>query len=106
MIEAGDLDRRITIERATTTTDDFGADTQTWAPLATVWASYKPISDSERMRAAEVGATITARFQIRWGHDVDVEDRLIFEGRVMSIVAVKEIGRREGQELTAAGRAE
>ena len=105
-MEAGKLDRRITIERATTVTDAFGAEIATWSPVATVWAAYQPVSDGERLRAAEVGASLTARFTIRWGHDVTVEDRIVFDGRTFEVVGVKEIGRREGQEISAAARAE
>ena len=47
-----------------------------------------------------------ARFQIRWGYDVTIEDRVICEGRVYELVVVKEIGRHEGQELSARARAE
>lgn len=105
-MKAGDLDRRIVIERATTTTNDFGEEIQTWAPLAEVWAQVLPISDGERWRAAEVAAHVTTRFRIRWGLGVTVLDRVFYEGREYDIAAVKEIGRHEGQEITAAARAE
>lgn len=105
-MEAGKLDRRVTIERATVVLDDFGGEVTTWTALATVWASYEPVSDGEKWRAAEVAATVTARFRIRWGFDVKVTDRLIFDGRVFDIIGVKEIGRREGQEITTSARGE
>lgn len=105
-MEAGKLDRRIAIERAIKTTDAVGGEVLSWLPLATVWASVAPISDGERWRAAEVSAGVTTRFQIRWGAAVTVEDRILYDGRVYEIVGVKEIGRREGQEITASARAE
>lgn len=105
-MKAGSLDRRITIERFTATVDDFGEEVKSWAPLRTVWANVTPISDGERWRAGEVGATVTTRFAIRWGAGVGVEDRIVFDGRVYDVVGVKEIGRREGQEITASARAE
>jgi SPP1 family predicted phage head-tail adaptor len=105
-MEAGKLDRRITVERATTTTDAYGGEVATWVPLGTVWAAVEPISDGERFRAAEVAAQVTTRFRIRWGLGVTVEDRVVYDGRTYGIVGVKEIGRREGQEITAAARAE
>ncbi len=36
--------------------------------------------------------------------DIDPKDRVRFEGRVYDIVGVKEIGRREGLEITAVAR--
>jgi SPP1 family predicted phage head-tail adaptor len=105
-MNAGDLDRRVTLERATVTLDAFGGETQTWATLAEVWAQAMPVSDGEKWRAAEVAATISTRFRIRWRADLRVGDRLIYDGRVFDIIGVKEIGRREGLEITASARAE
>lgn len=106
---AGPLDRRITLERATVTFDDLGGAVETWSTLATVWAQVLPISDGERWRAAEVGAEVTTRFRIRWSTtvaDVGPKDRIAYAGRVFNIAGVKELGRREGIEITATARGE
>jgi SPP1 family predicted phage head-tail adaptor len=106
---AGRLDRRITIERYSSTINDLGEEVGTWAPLATVWAAKSDIRDSERFVAQQVNSTITTRFQIRWLSkiaDVNAKDRLSHGGRLYGIVAVKEIGRREGLEITAAARSD
>lgn len=108
-MKAGALDRRIIIERAYDERDEFNEPIKRWRPLAGVWASKQDIRDAERIASQEVGAEVTTRFQIRYSAsvaDVDPKDRIIFEGRVYDIVARKEIGRREGIELTAAARAE
>jgi SPP1 family predicted phage head-tail adaptor len=106
---AGPLDRRITLQRATTAQDDTGQEVQTWADLATVWASKRDVSDSERVAAAEVSASITTRFQIRWDtlwSDLNPKDRVACDGKTYDIFGVKELGRREGLEITAAARAD
>jgi SPP1 family predicted phage head-tail adaptor len=108
-MEAGRMDRRVTLRRATAAPDAFNEPVQSWANLATVWAEARPISDRERIAAAEVAASITHRFTIRWSAalaDLSPRDRLIFEGREFDISAVKEIGRREGIEITASARAD
>lgn len=105
-MEAGKLDRRISIERALVTIDAAGGEERDWYTHATVWAEVLPVSDGERWRAQEVAASVTTRFRIRWGAGVEVTDRIAYDGRVYEIVGVKEIGRREGQEITAAARAE
>lgn len=108
-MDAGKLDRQITLQPRLLTKNDFNEDVETWPYGLTVWASYEPVKDGERLRAAEVAATITARFQIRWSPDVtglSETDRLSFDGRSFDVVGVKEIGRRDGLEISAAARAE
>lgn len=103
------LDRRITIQRYGITYNADNEPIEAWAPLATVWASVNYVSDGEKVRAAEVGASITVRFQIRYSSDVadvDAKDRVLFEGDVFDISGVKPLGRREGLEISAAAAAD
>ncbi|MDP2358015.1 MAG: phage head closure protein [Beijerinckiaceae bacterium] len=108
-IEAGKLDRRIVIQRATVTTNALNEEVQSWAPLITVWAGKREVSDRERFAANEIGAEVTTRFTIRWSTQagaVDARDRILYDGRVYNIHHAKEIGRRDGIEITAAARSE
>lgn len=109
MLEAGKLDRRVTLLRSTTTTDDFGGEVHAWEEAGKVWASKQDVRDAERYSAAETGATVTTRFQVRSSsltRSIDARWRLQCDGLEYEIDAVKEIGRREGVEITAAARAE
>jgi SPP1 family predicted phage head-tail adaptor len=107
-MRASKLDREIAIQRATETKDSFNNTIYgPWTLLIKVRASKHEIRDSERISAQEVGADITARFQVRWNSviaTVNPKDRLVFEGRTYGILGVKEIGRREGREITATTR--
>ena len=108
-MRAGDLNRRITIQRVSVTQDEYNNDVETWEDFCTVWASYEPLSDGERLRAGERAAEASARFQIRHSSqvaDVSAWDRLLFGCVVHNISHVKEIGRREGIELTTIARAD
>ena len=108
-MSAGGMDRRITIERASIAKDGFGAEVKTWAGFATVWAKSTPVSDGEKWRAGEIGATISHRFKIRWSQklaSLNAKDRLRFDGKVFEIHGVKEIGRRQHFEISASTRAE
>lgn len=105
------MDRRITILRAATTENDFGEAVTSWSDLVTVWAAKEDIRDGERFRAQEVAADITTRFRIRWSGAVDgvtprdrVREERPFGERTYNIVSCKEIGRREGIEITASAR--
>ena len=112
VLPAGKRDRRIKIERYTVAQNGLGEEIETWAELATVWASKKDVSDRERMQAQEVSAEITTRFVILYStdvNDVNPKDRIehpVSSGTYYDIYGVKEIGRREGFEITATARAD
>lgn len=103
---AGALDRRITILRPGPAVDD-GYQTLPGAPveLATVWASYRPVSDSERNRGNIDSVKVDARFTIRWRSDVTHDCAVLFGGLHFQVTRVKEIGRREWLEISAAAEA-
>ncbi len=108
-MRAGKLDRKIILQRFTSTLDEYNEPVKTWATLATRSASYEPLSDGERFRASETAANASARFVIRYSaavSDLDAKDRLTFEGVVYEIVHVKSVGRREGIEITTSVRAD
>jgi SPP1 family predicted phage head-tail adaptor len=109
MTAAGDLDRRVQFRRSSLV-DTGMSKTPVFADLGTpVWASKFDVSDSERLRAAEVQASITARFRVRWSTftgGVTPKDRMACEGVEYDITGIKEIGRREYREITAAARAD
>ena len=108
-MDAGNLDRRVTIIRRAAGVNAFNEPVDTWAPHITVWASMKPISDGERLRAGETLAQTACRFVIRYSCGsaaVDPRDRLIFDGREYEINGCKELGRREYIEITATARAD
>lgn len=108
-MRAGALDRRVTLRRATVTVNGYGEEIPTWDDLATVWASKDDVRDAERVQAAAVGAIVTTRFQIRWSATtagLTNKDQLICEGRLYQVVALKEISRREGIEITATAQAD
>lgn len=108
-IAAGRLSRRITIERATTAKNDLNEDVATWSTLTTVWAEATPLSDGERIRAQEVAAQISMRFVIRWSPivaGIDPRDRIVYAGRLYDVWGVKELGLREGLEISANARSD
>lgn len=108
-MDAGRLDRRITLRRATSSTNAFNEPVYSWADLAMVAAKVVPVNDSEQWRAGETLAAKMTRFTIRYSTTVsavDPRDRIAYGGREYDIHGVKEIGRREFLEITGAARAE
>jgi len=106
-MEAGKLDRRVTLLPAIEgATNGLGEVSKAWAEGVTIWCRKLAVSDAERVKAMAVGVAVTVRLQVRWSSHtkaITLADRLRFEGEVYALSGEpKEIGRREGIELTAA----
>lgn len=66
MIAIGKLDRRITVQRRVTTTDDYGQELNSWTDIATVWANIRPIGGRERLAAMAIESTLTHTVAVRY----------------------------------------
>lgn len=105
-MQAGKLDRRITLQRYGTTYNAFNEPETGWTDLGKRWASKEDVSDGEKVRAAQVGASVTTRFRVRYDSltsTLTAADRLVCEGVEYQISGTKEgDGRRREIEITAA----
>lgn len=101
-MRAGDLDRRLTIERPIADTSFAGAGSGTWEHVADVWASVVDALPSRGERLAD-GINVTsrpARVRIRFRTDITADMRFVMGARIMQIVAgPAELGHREGLEF-------
>lgn len=98
------LDRRLDVLRAPLIDDGFAQVTGTPVQIGTVWAAKRDVSDAERFKDGRTEAMLTTRFQVRWSPfaaSILPSDTLRCEGRSYGIVGLKELGRREGFEITA-----
>lgn len=90
-MDAGKLDRRVTLQRQGAETDDgYSTVPGEFATLATVCAQFLPASAAERAVAGETAAFQRARYRIRsdslWA-DLNAKDRLV-DGAEYDIVSV------------------
>ncbi|MDE3797599.1 head-tail adaptor protein [Sinorhizobium meliloti] len=105
-IGAGDLDRKIVIQRSTEVPNEFNEPVLTWLDFVSRRALRRDVSDGEKFAAGQVGSSLAARFVIRSDtqtRTVTPVDRLMHEGHVWSIHGVKEAdeGRFRFIEITA-----
>ena len=98
-MRAGDLDRRISIERFTSTVSDTGEPIETWANLATVWAKVDQQSGREFFATVQEVSERKVVFRIRWIEGLIVLDRVVCDGVMHDIHEVRRLGRKEGVEL-------
>lgn len=108
-VTAQKLDRRITIERAERTVDEFNEPIEAWAPFITIWAQRKDSSDlvrKEILGAEQVGSFLLSHFTVR--HSTQAKtitpvDRINYDGHIWNIKSTKETadGRNRFIEITA-----
>lgn len=104
-MQAGRLDRRVSIYRPVTTRAADGQDLVTWELVAEVWASVKADSGRENFEAERRTAEQTAVFTFRHRGGIVPRMELEYAGRRWDIRDVAEgRGRRRELEITATAR--
>lgn len=89
MIEhAGQLDRRITIQSFTTTTDDFGEVTKSFTTLANVWAKVEEKRGNEGEEGNQIVATKRVEFFIRYRSDINEQMRIQYNNETYKIESI------------------
>lgn len=105
-MRAGNLDRRITLQRKVVTQSSTGQPIETWSSLTgNRWASVRPVDGDERFTAPQYAAKQQVEFRIRWSSDVadfTPLDRILYPAdssdptAIYDVLAVHELGRRDG----------
>lgn len=122
-MRAGTLDRRITIMRQVATQSPSGEPQVTWEMLAGPRAAaIMPVSGNERWAAPQAVAQEQVEFRVRWSSDLadlSPRDRIVYPAldpdepadtipdvHIYEVLAVHEVGRREGYRLVTYRRAD
>ncbi|MDR7331761.1 phage head closure protein [Roseateles asaccharophilus] len=104
MLGAGDLDRRVTLLARTLTRDPvYGAQEESWADAATLWAKVEESSTAGEAQARDGQATYGRphRVTLRWRAGVTTDMRLrLDDGRLLQILGASPLGRRKWLELS------
>jgi SPP1 family predicted phage head-tail adaptor len=109
MSGAGRMDRRLVIQRASTSRNDFNEPIETWSTLTTVYANRRDASAGEAYKAQEVGAEISCRFTVRFSSvlaTVTPTDRILYSGRLYNITGVRETKRNRWLEIDTIARSD
>ncbi len=102
-LDAGELDRRIVVERATTSADDYGGETKTWSKWCKSWAKVTYGRADERRQAAQEEASLVATFRVRANAKtsaIETTDRIVYDGSAWDISSNVAFGRA-GRDITA-----
>ena len=86
-MDAGQFNRRVLIQRPTTTQDAIGQPIPGWADVASCWASIKHASGMATIRAGAESSTVKASIRIRYRTDIDASMRVVHGATVYQIKA-------------------
>lgn len=105
---SGRRDKQLAIERRTVTRDPAtGAQVPTWSTLVSpVWAEIiESATAGDEGQASNVQtAARPTRVRINWRPGLDATMRLrLADGRLLQIIGMAELGRREGIEFACKG---
>lgn len=82
------LNQRVTIQQRTTTQDAIGQPVETWATVATVWASVRHLSGIESIKASADVSVVKASIRIRYRTGVDAGMRVVAGSATYDIQSV------------------
>jgi len=109
LLEPGDRDKRVVIQyrRDGTSTTEFPVDDWARTRRLTVWMAKEDLRGAERLQAMQVQSAYDGRWVMGYRTDMDPDlldvtkdRRLVYQGRVLNIVAGRTLGRKDGIELT------
>lgn len=100
MLQAGKLDKRITLQAPAITRGASGGVGKAWTEIAQVWAAVRNMSGNERAASSAGGQVAEARteFTIRYRSGVTAQARVLYAGAVYNIRHVNNFMER-GESL-------
>lgn len=104
-VRAGQLTRRIRIERVQRTRLAGGGATEEWVPVATVWARVEPMRGLERFASDQTSSRVTHQVTIRHRSGITPQMRVVLGDRIFTVRSVLnpeergEVLRLECEEL-------
>ena len=94
-MQIGELDRRITIQESTATTDSYGEETLVWSTYRKVWAKLGYVSGNETFEADQKTAIRTEKFFVRYDSCITEKMRISWDSGYYDIRAIEQLGREK-----------
>lgn len=101
LVTSCSLHDQVTLQVRHAGTDAHGQEANTWADVATVWASAEPLRGRDFFAASQAQSAVTTRFAIRWRADLTAVNRVLWRGQPYDIegAPIDVDGRRHTLEL-------
>lgn len=91
---AKELNKRVSIQRKSVTKDSYGGNVESWVAIGKVWAGVAPASLTRRRQTKQGGdeSIATIPIKVRFGADVEVDDRVEFRAEIYEVKHVENVG--------------
>lgn len=100
MMQAGLLNRRVTLQAPGTTQDELGQPIPGWTDVATLWADIRMKSGLESIKAGAPVSVVQASIRVRYRAGITAGMRVVHNLQAFNIVAVSpDVGGREYVDL-------
>lgn len=101
-MQAGKLNRLVTLERMTITYDTYNEPTETWASAGTIWAEVITSGGKEFYAAQKLNAETSAVFRVRYTQKIQVVMRIKWGNRIFQILSLNELDGMRKELLISA----
>ena len=91
----GKLRHRIILLRQVNEVNDYGASSQAWKRVATVWADVRPLSGREYFSAQQVQSEVTTQIWLRHIEGINPTMKVKFGKREFEILSVLNAQERD-----------
>lgn len=89
-MNAGLLNRRITIQTKTSAPDSSGQMIDSWSNLFGMWTQVLTSGGKEFYAAQKLRSDVTAVFKVRYTRGISVQQRINYEGRIFEILSAND----------------
>ena len=101
-MQAGRLNRRVTLQAPGTTADELGQPIPGWTDVATLWADIRMKSGLETIKAGASVSVVQASIRVRYRAGITAGMRVVHNLTNYNITAVlPDVGGREYVDLVA-----
>ncbi len=87
-INAGDFNKRITLQIKTVTRGNYGVETIVWSDVATIWAKVESLRGREYFEAQQIQNENYVRITIRFRKNITPELRVKYGSKYLDIQSV------------------
>ena len=100
MMQAGLINRRVTLQAPGTTQDELGQPIPGWTDVATLWADIRMKSGLESIKAGAPVSVVQASIRVRYRAGITAGMRVVHNLQAYNITAVlPDVGGREYVDL-------